>query len=91
MNCHIFLVIDNELEVQMNIPASSHGIWADLLMGKKRIEFEFLPIKMTIGRLQVFSRSEQFNLTQSAEELRTIFVKNQNLPKVQNDIKKLFG
>ena len=75
----------------MDIPASSHAVWKDLLMGNKRIDFEFFPIKMTIGRLQVASKHAQFDFNHGVEELRAIFVDNKNLPKVQNDIKKLFG
>ena len=75
----------------MEVPLSTHSVWKEILSGRKDINFEFFPTKMTIGRLQIQIKNNSVDLEDGINELRNIFSENKNLPKVQNDLQKLFG
>jgi hypothetical protein len=77
----------------MVVPVSTHPGWKNLLNGKKQCDFEFLAAKMTMGRLKILIQDhpDESTMQQSVEELREVFVKNINLPKVQRDLKKIFN
>ena len=77
----------------MVVPSSSSPEWKQLVTGKKQCDFEFLAARMTMGRLRLMIDSNPNNaaaIQQSIDEIREVFVKNINLPKVQRDLGKVF-
>ena len=75
----------------MKVPPGSHIKWKELLSGSEQYAFAFFPLKMAIGRLQNLIANQTVDQHSAIQELREIFKKNENLPKVQNDLKKIFG
>jgi hypothetical protein len=76
----------------MDIPGASDPVWKEVITGTRTCKFEFLGLQMLAKRLNL-----QFSLNpapealeESTRELRQMFVKNANLPKVQRDLKKIF-
>jgi hypothetical protein len=81
------------MEGRMEIPASTHPAWKDVLTGKRHCQVEFLGLQLIINRLRL-----KISLNPSPEilnlcvnEFREMFVKNANVPKVQRDLEKIFG
>ena len=77
----------------MNVPSTSHPLWKDIVTGKKQVQFDFLASKMMVGRISILLSTDDSEavIQKSVQDLHDIFSKNINLPKVQNDLKKLFG
>ena len=77
----------------MDIPPSTHPAWRSVLTGEKRVDLEFLGAKMLLTRaqLQIKSDPNPVTITKIAHELRNIFVKNIEIPKVKKDLEKIFG
>ncbi len=77
----------------MDIPVATDPVWKEVITGQRTCKFEFLGLQMLAKRLNL-----QFSLNpapealeESTRELRQMFVKNANLPKVQRDLKKIFA
>jgi hypothetical protein len=77
----------------MNIPAATHPAWMDVITGKVQHQFEFFAAKMCIQRLilNVKQDPSPATINKCVTELRDIFLINSNLPKVKNDLEKIFG
>lgn len=73
----------------MSLPASSNPVWANIISGKKNVDFEFLAAKMFLGSAQLKFKKDPASLTASATELFSLIDKNKHLPSVQKDILKL--
>jgi hypothetical protein len=75
----------------MAIPGETHPGWLKAISGQAAQNMEFLATKLLLGRLnQSYKRdASPANLKQCVAELRAFFEKNQNLPKVQGDLKKI--
>lgn len=73
----------------MSIPAPNSSVWADVVSGKKNIEFEFLAAKIFMGSAQVKIKQDPGALSQIAVDLYNLFQKNLNLPSVQRDLQKI--
>ena len=73
----------------MDIPPGFSMIWKQLISGQKNVEFECLPIKITLGRLRVEGSRDPGSVPRLAGELHQLFVQNVNLPSLQRDLKKL--
>jgi hypothetical protein len=74
----------------MAIPAGFDPIWKQLINGQKRgVEFECLAVKITLGRLRIDATRDPTSLPKLAAELHELFVKNEMLPSLQRDLKKL--
>lgn len=77
----------------MTVPPSSHPNWRQLVTGRKKFDFDFLAIKMAMGRVKLMVEQDPSEATiqKCINEVREIFEKNQNLSKVRNDLEKIFG
>jgi hypothetical protein len=77
----------------MQIPTEQNPIWEELISGESQHQFEFLGTKIILGRLRMRYRKCQSpqEVNKYVHELRTFFEKNLHLPKVQTDLKKVFG
>jgi len=73
----------------MSLPAPSSQVWADVISGKKPVQFEFLAAKIFIGSAQIKYKQDASVLSQVAVELHNLFEKNMNLPSVQRDLSKI--
>lgn len=77
----------------MNIPSKADPRWVGLFLKSSGQKFEFLATNMVYTRLVIEAKrddSEQ-NLRKLAGELWNVFATNAHNPKVQNDIKRIFG
>lgn len=75
----------------MTIPLASDVIWKDLLLKRKQFDFEFLALKMLLGRLimSVEHDPSDANVEKCVAQLYDLMDKNQHLPSAMNDIQKL--
>jgi hypothetical protein len=75
----------------MTIPPASDVIWKDLLFKRRQFDFEYLGLKMLLGRLIVDVEHDpsDANVAKCAAQLFDLLVKNQQLPTAANDIQKL--
>lgn len=77
----------------MNIPPPSDPRWSKIFQTEKRPTFEFLATNMLFTRLVINAKQDasQENLNRLVRELWEVFAKNGHNPKVQADLKRLFG
>lgn len=75
----------------MAIPNDNHPGWLKAISGQGNFEFEFLATKMVMGRLSINYKKDPSpaNAKKLVSELREFFEKNEKLPKVQADLKKI--
>jgi hypothetical protein len=80
-------------EKLMTIPHESHPGWSKAISGHASHNYEFLATKILMGRLTLdYNRDHSPEaVRKSVAELRTFFEKNKDVPKVQADLKKIFG
>lgn len=76
----------------MNVPSTHHHAWKDLLTGKRQYNFESFAVQMIVKRLslKVSQNPSAHILSQSVHELREMFAQNINVPKIQQDLQKIF-
>ncbi len=75
----------------MEIPPATDPIWADLISGKIRHVFKFLPAKILLGRLSqniIFDPSPDM-LRRSCEQIREVYATYSRLESVKNDLQSL--
>lgn len=77
----------------MGISPQVEPIWSDIITGKVKFDFEFLAAKILQSTLtRSFAKDPTAgNLEKCAKDLRELFIQNSDLPKVQNDLRKIFG
>ena len=75
----------------MILPPTSDPLWRDLIMGKLSCNFEFMPTKVLLTRIKASVSYDQTRIQSGIEELRSLFLKNALIPKVQNDLQNIFG
>lgn len=77
----------------MTIPPATDIVWKDILLKKKTYDFEFLALKMLLGRLtmEVERDPSQENLVKCTTQLHDLLVKNEKLPTANRDIQKIIG
>ncbi len=77
----------------MLIPDKNSAGWKNAICKEGNYQFEFLGTKIILGRLGLKYRVNHTPqiLNECVNELWDFFNKNSNIPKVQNDLKKLFG
>lgn len=73
----------------MPVPGPSNPIWSQVILGKKRVEFESLAIKVFLGRARGELSRNPAAAAQLAGELHAVVVSNEALPTVQRDLSKL--
>ncbi len=77
----------------MLIPSEDHKAWREIITGSVKYDFECLAVKITLGRLNLTMMTDPSpaKLQSCASQLREVFVRNQQLPSIQNDLKQIFG
>ncbi|NLF49542.1 MAG: hypothetical protein GX577_00250 [Leptolinea sp.] len=77
----------------MTIPPATDEIWKDLLLMKKSYDFDFLALKMLLGRLTMDIEHDPSpeNLAKCAEQLHGLLAQNANLPTAKRDLEKILG
>jgi len=77
----------------MNVPPSTEKIWKDILQGKVKYEFEFLTVKILLGRLMsVIERDPSPATIQSCvDQLYNLFEKTATYPTCKRDLQKILG
>ena len=73
----------------MGLPSPDNKVWADIITGSKKVDFEFLAARIFLGTAQMKVKNDPSALKQQAGDLFKLLEKNQNLPSVQKDIAKL--
>lgn len=73
------------------IPGPSNPNWEKVIAGTIQPNIEFLGTKILIGRLSLQYKEDASKLRDCMIELKNFLEKNLNLPKVQADIKSIFG
>lgn len=77
----------------MEIPSANDPKWKKIILGELNYEFEYLAVKIILGRLHNKYQIQQTDevMRQSIDELRVFFEKNKSIPKVHNDLLKIFN
>lgn len=77
----------------MDLPPITDAIWSELLQKKKSLDFEFLGLKMLLGRLimDVERDPSPATIDKCREQLHDLLAKNEHLPTVRRDIQKIIG
>jgi hypothetical protein len=77
----------------MTIPARTDDVWKDLLLRKKSFDFEFLALKMLLGRLimDIEKDPSSANIEKCVFQLHDLLEKNEHLPSANRDIQKISG
>jgi hypothetical protein len=75
----------------MDVPAVNHPIWKQVIENPESFGFEFLAIKILVSKLKNnlrYSGDDQSTM-ESITELRDLFVRHLQMPKVKNDLIKI--
>lgn len=77
----------------MTIPPATDDVWKDILLLKQNYDFEFLALKMLLGRLTMDIEHDPSpeNLAKCAEQLHGLLAQNATLPTAKRDIEKIIG
>jgi hypothetical protein len=77
----------------MDLPPITNTIWRDLLQKRKSLDFEFLGLKMLLGRLimDVERDPSPDSIDKCCQQLHDLLAKNEHLPTVRRDIQKIIG
>lgn len=77
----------------MNVPLSTDKVWKDILQGKAKYDFEFLALKIMLGRLfrEIERDPSPVTLQKCADEMYNLLNKNAQLPSAKRDIQKILG
>ena len=77
----------------MNIPPPTDPRWSKIFSTESRPTFEFLATNMVFTRLVINAKQDtsEENIRRLVRELWEVFDKNGHNPKVQNDLKRIFG
>jgi hypothetical protein len=79
-------------EANMVVPPATDPHWAHLVQGKLQVQFEFLAVKVMLGRVLATVRADPSpaTVTRNAADVREMFAKNAHLPSMQRDLEKIF-
>ncbi|HEX7557356.1 MAG TPA: hypothetical protein VF338_12075 [Leptolinea sp.] len=77
----------------MALPLGTDAVWKDLLLKKRTCDFEFLALKMLLGRLimDIERDPSPVNIDKCVSQLHDLLDKNQHLPSAHRDIQKISG
>jgi HAMP domain-containing protein len=92
MRISIRIAIERLASKKGALPGVEAGEWEDVILEKKQYGFEFLALRILVGRLTVSYRNDP-----TAETLRKCtqhlinFFQNEKNPQAQKDLTKIFG
>ena len=77
----------------MVIPSATHQAWLDIVTGRKTHVLRFLAAKVLLGRLvhSVEQDPSPENIADCITQLYQLYASNLHIPKVQEDLKNIFG
>ena len=77
----------------MRIPDESRMEWKQVISGQKVLSFEYLATKILLGRLTLAYKfdSSPTAVQKSVSEFRAFFSNGIAQPKIQSDLKQIFG
>jgi hypothetical protein len=77
----------------MQLPNEQNPIWQELVKRENHHNFDFLAATLLLGKLNLKCRLDKSpqEMERSIHELRSFFERNSHLPKVQNDLRRVFG
>jgi hypothetical protein len=77
----------------MSVPLSTDKVWKDILLGKVKYDFEFLALKIMLGRLlrKIELDPSPTTIQKCAEEMCNLFMVNAHLPTAKRDLQKILG
>lgn len=77
----------------MQIPSKFSPAWRDVITGQVEHEFEFLAVRILLGRLRMFGGYEESPeaMEKCVDELRELFERSSKVPSAQRDLVKIFG
>lgn len=77
----------------MNVPSASNPTWRKLITGDVKPDIDFLATKILLNRICMSYKndSSEESLQTSINKLIDLFTTNLRVPKVQNDLIKIFG
>ena len=77
----------------MNVPPKNNPKWADVVTGKKTYTLKFLAAKILLGRVvrTVSASPTPDNVRDAVDQLHAVYLKNEAIPSVQDDLKTIFG
>jgi hypothetical protein len=77
----------------MNVPLGTDRVWKDILQGKVKYEFEFLALKIMLGRLfrEIERDPSPVTVQKCADEIYNLLSKNAHLPSAKRDLQKILG
>ncbi|GAB7079824.1 hypothetical protein [Megalodesulfovibrio paquesii] len=77
----------------MNIPSATNEAWLRIVMGKEKHALRFLAAKVLLGRLvhAVEQDPSPENVADCITQLYQLYASNQHIPKVQEDLRTIFG
>lgn len=75
------------------IPDVHHPVWGRVITDGTRSDLQMLAVKILLSRLVLTYKNDPTPavLGTCARDLREFFVKNQNLPKAQQDLAAILG
>ena len=77
----------------MAIPSATNQAWLDIVTGRKTHSLHFLAAKVLLGRLvhSVKEDPSPENIADCITQLHQLYASNLHIPKVQEDLKTIFG
>ena len=75
----------------MIVPPVSDPRWHDLVTGQLQIDLDSLATKILLARISALAALDPTAIEPGVEELRSLFKKNSQTPKIQRDLLKVFG
>lgn len=77
----------------MELLPATDTVWRDLLLKRKSLDFEFLGLKMLLGRLilDVERDPSPANVDKCCLQLHDLLARNDHLPSVRRDIQKIIS
>ncbi|MCA1945419.1 MAG: hypothetical protein LDL30_09090 [Desulfovibrio sp.] len=77
----------------MAIPSTTHHAWLEIVTGKRSHPLRFLAAKVLLGRLvhAVEEDPSPENIADCITQLHQLYASNLHIPKVQEDLKNIFG
>lgn len=75
----------------MTIPPASAQIWKDLLLRNRTFEFNYLALKLLLGKLSMDVEHDPSaeNILRCAGQLHDLLARNVNLPSAKSDIQMI--
>jgi hypothetical protein len=86
----------NPLNFKLNIMDSNdlkNPVWRNLVLKKKQVDLNFLPVKILLSRWQMSIKNEssQESIEQAVKEIFQLYLKNEDLPNAKKDISLLLN